>query len=256
MTIEATDLTVTYRGEAAITAVSFTARSGTITGIVGPNGAGKSTTLKAVMGLVRRDCGTVSIDSHPLEQVRKTIAYLPQRVALDWDYPAQVQEVVAMGRYPHLRMGRRRQPADRDAVRAALDRVGLSDLSTRQIGELSGGQQQRMLLGRALAQEASTLLLDEPFAAVDTASVRLLSGLLRGLARDGACIVVVNHDLATTSALCDHVVMLNRSVVTQGPPEKVLTPEWCNLTYVTPRPAEVADQGRLGAPAFGTGWQA
>ncbi|CAN5917238.1 metal ABC transporter ATP-binding protein [soil metagenome] len=238
MTLSVRELTVTYRHRPAVHGVGFDALSGSVTGIIGPNGAGKSTVLKAVMGLVRPDTGTVRVDGRPLDTVRRSVAYLPQRLALDWDYPAQVRDVVTMGRHPHRRFGRRMSDVDRAAVASALERVGLTELATRHIGELSGGQQQRMLVARALAQQASTLLLDEPFVGVDAATVTLLSRLLVGLAADGACVVVVHHDLATTAQMCDHLVLLNQRVIAQGPTAKVFTSEWLDRTYaVDPDPA-------------------
>ncbi len=121
--------------------------------------------------------------------------------------------------------------ADRLAITGALDRVGLSELATRQIGELSGGQQQRMLVARALAQEASTLLLDEPFVGIDAATMTMLSDLLVTLAADGACVVLVNHDLAVTSKMCDNAVLLNQRVIAQGQPSQVMTSPWLDETY-------------------------
>lgn len=233
MTLSVRDLTVTYGNRPAIHGVEFDAPSGAVTGVIGPNGAGKSTILKAVMGLLRPDTGTITIDGRPLEEVRRNVSYLPQRLALDWDYPAQVREVVAMGRYPHRRFWHRPTTADRVAVSDALERVGLTELATRQIGELSGGQQQRMLLARALAQQASTLLLDEPFVGIDAATVALLTRLLIDLGTEGACVVVVNHDLATTSTMCDHTVLVNQRVIAEGPIDTVLTSDWLDQTYAT-----------------------
>jgi len=231
MTLSVHDLTVTYRNRPAIHRVSFTAEAGSVTGIIGPNGAGKSTVLKAAMGLVKPDTGSVTINGETVDRMRRTVAYLPQRVDLDWDYPAQVREVVTMGRYPHLRLGRRMSSADRAAVADALDRVGLTELASRQIGELSGGQQQRMLLARALAQKASTLLLDEPFVGIDAATVTLLSDLLIELGQEGVCVVVVNHDLAATARMCDNAVLLNQHVITSGPIAAVLASDWIEETY-------------------------
>lgn len=239
----ARDLTVTYRRSPVLRGVDLDAPSGSITGIVGPNGAGKSTLLKGVLGLVRPDAGHVTVDGEPLDLARRRIAYLPQRSAIDWDYPAQVREVVAMGRYPHLGQLRRMRARDRDLVAGALERVGLTDYRTRQIGELSGGQQQRVFLARALAQEASLLLLDEPFAGVDAPTVTLLVGLLHELAADGAGVVVVNHDLSTLDELTDRLVLLNRSVVAAGPTVEVLTAEALAAAYGAVPAQFVAAQG-------------
>ncbi len=231
MTLAVQDLTVTYRHRPAVHRVSFVAESGSVTGIIGPNGAGKSTVLKAVVGLVKPESGIVTVNGRPLSEVRRSVGYLPQRNELDWDYPAQVRDVVGLGRYPYLRFGRRMSNTDQLAIAGALDRVGLSELATRQIGELSGGQQQRMLVARALAQEASTLLLDEPFVGIDAATMAMLSDLLVSLAADGACVVLVNHDLAATSKICDNAVLLNQRVIAQGPPSQVMTSTWLDETY-------------------------
>ncbi len=227
-------LTVTYRRRPALRGVALDAPLGAVTGVVGPNGAGKSTLLKAVLGLVTPDTGTVTVDGRPVGEQRRRLAYLPQRSAVDWDYPAQVAEVVAMGRYPHLGPVRRMRDVDRRQVAAALERVGLTALATRQIGELSGGQQQRVFFARALAQEASLLLLDEPFAAVDAPTVRLLSDLLRDLAAAGHGVVVVNHDLSAVDALCDRLVVLNQTVLAEGPTAQVLVPDVLGRAYGDP----------------------
>ncbi|MBA2529651.1 MAG: metal ABC transporter ATP-binding protein [Euzebyales bacterium] len=224
-------LTVTYRRRPALRGVTFDAPAGSVTGVIGPNGAGKSTLLKAVLGLVRPDTGVVTVGGAPVASSRRRISYLPQRSTIDWDYPAQVREVVAMGRYPHLRLLQRRGDADHRKVEEALERVGLTDYGRRQIGELSGGQQQRVFLARALAQEASLLLLDEPFVGVDALTISLLGDVLRGLATDGACVVVVNHDLSTIGTLCDRLLLLNQRVVAAGAAAQVLTPEALSAAY-------------------------
>jgi manganese/zinc/iron transport system ATP- binding protein len=237
-------LTVSYRRDPVVRSVDLDAPAGRVTGVVGPNGAGKSTMLAAVVGLVPADAGTVTVAGGPLDAVRGSVAYLPQRTAVDWDYPAQVREVVAMGRYPSLRLLQRFSARDSRLVDDALERVGLAGLARRQVGELSGGQQQRVFLARALAQQARLLLLDEPFVGVDALTVRLLSEVLRELAAAGATVVVVDHDLATVDALCDEVVLLARSVVVAaGPPREVLTSDALARAYGAPLRATPAAGG-------------
>src|SRR5919106_101353 len=148
--LEVHDLTVSYDGVAAVSRVEFACGPGEVVGVVGPNGAGKSTLLKAIVGLVPVDSGEVLADGRPVREVRRHVAYLPQRSEVDWDYPAVVEEVVAMGRYPHAGLVRRLRAGDRARVAETLERVGMTALARRPIGLLSGGQQQRMLLGRAL----------------------------------------------------------------------------------------------------------
>ena len=221
--LDVRDLTVSYDGVPALRGVTFSCGPGEVCGIVGPNGAGKSTLVKAILGLLVPDSGSITVGGRPVDDVRRSIAYLPQRSEIDWDYPAVVEEVVTMGRYPHLGLGRRPGARDRRLVRAALERVGLQDFARRQIGELSGGQQQRVFLASALAQEASMLLLDEPFAGIDALTEQLLQRQVHALRDAGATIVVVNHDLATVGRLYDRLLVLSRRVVAFGPVAETFT---------------------------------
>lgn len=224
-------LSVSYRQQPALRSVDLDAPAGAITGIVGPNGAGKSTLLKAVVGLVSRDAGTVTVHGKPVDAARSRVAYLAQRAAVDWDYPATVHDVVSMGRYPHLRVLRRFGADNHAKVSAALARVRMSELADRPVGELSGGQQQRVFVARALAQEATLVLLDEPFAGVDTVTVELLGTLLGEIAAEGATIVLVNHDLDVVRSLCDRLVLLAGQVLAHGEPSAVLAPEVLARAY-------------------------
>ena len=222
--LEVHDLTVSYDGVAAVSRVEFACGPGEVVGIVGPNGAGKSTLLKAIVGLVPVDSGEVLADGRPVREVRRHVAYLPQRSEVDWDYPAVVEEVVAMGRYPHAGLVRRLRAGDRARVAETLERVGMTALARRPIGLLSGGQQQRMLLGRALAQEARILLLDEPFAGVDALTEQILWARIRELRTQGATVVVVNHDLGLVGVSYDSLLVLAREMVAFGPVDEVFTP--------------------------------
>ena len=160
------------------------------------------------------------------------MGYVPQADAVDWAFPVRVQDVVLMGRYG--RMGARRvpRPADRAAVAAALDRVGLAELAGRQIGALSGGQRKRAFLARAIAQDAELLLLDEPFAGVDKGTEESITALLHGLRDEGRTIVVSTHDLAGVAELCDEVVLLHQRVLAHGTPREVLAPEVLAGTFM------------------------
>lgn len=222
--LEVTDLAVSYDRWPALRGVSFAAGPGELFGVVGPNGGGKSTLLRAIVGLVTPVAGQARVHGRPAARMLRRVAYLPQRSAVDWDYPAVVREVVAMGRAPHL--GRLRRPGarDRELVEAALDRLGLAGLAGRPIGELSGGQRQRVFVARALAQEADVLLLDEPFAAVDAVTERLLWTELRRLAAAGATVVLVNHDLGGVFERCDTLLLLARQPVAVGTPDVVGNP--------------------------------
>ncbi|WP_182111510.1 MULTISPECIES: metal ABC transporter ATP-binding protein [unclassified Actinotalea] len=235
------DLTVRYRDVVALEDVAVDVAPGVACGLVGMNGSGKSTLLKACAGLVRPRTGRVEVLGRTPDEARRDglVGYVPQADDVDKDFPVVVADVVLMGR--HHRMGRRRRvrPADRAAVDAALDRVGLADLAGRQIGRLSGGQRQRVLLARALAQEARVLLLDEPFTGLDVVSVATVTAVLHELVAEGATVVVSTHDLRTLPDLCATAVLLQRRVLAAGPTADVVTPANLARAFGLDAPTEV-----------------
>ena len=204
---------------------------GSLTGVVGPNGSGKSTLLRAVLGLTPVTTGSVLIDGVPARRARHRIAYVPQREAVDWSFPINAADVVMMGRYAHLGVMRRPGAADRRRVTEALGRLGIEDLARRQIGALSGGQQQRVFLARALVQEASVMLLDEPMTGVDQATEQAIHILLRELRDEGATIVQTTHDLESAAEHCDLLAFVNRRIVAYGPPRETFTPPILHETF-------------------------
>lgn len=243
-------LSVDYAGLPAVEDVGATFPPGSMTAIVGPNGAGKSTLVKAVLGLVPARRGAVRVFGQTIEQVRARVAYMPQRAAVDWDFPVTAADVVAMGLYPELGPFGRMTARHRARVSEALARCGLADLARRPIGALSGGQQARVFLARALAQGAGLYLLDEPFAAVDARTEEALVAVLHGLRDEGAAIVAVHHDLAAVPRLFDRVLMLNRRVVAEGAVAQVFTPEAIARTYAPAAlPGPVPDGAALPQPA-------
>jgi len=225
------DLTVVYGDQAALWDADLDLATGSLTAIVGPNGAGKSTLLKAALELIPRVAGTVSFFGRPLREVRREIAYVPQRANVDWDFPASVHDVALMGTYPRLGWFRRPGRAEREKALAALDRVGMANLATRQIGELSGGQQQRVFLARALAQDAQLILLDEPLAGVDAPTEATVMRVLRELVESGRTVAAVHHDLETAPDYFDDTVLLNVQIRATGPTREVLTPEQIRRAY-------------------------
>jgi len=230
-------LTVSYGEKPAVFSVDATFPAGAMSAIIGPNGAGKSTMLKAVLGIVPRVSGEVSVFGVPLAKARHRIAYVPQRASVDWDFPTTVIDVVLMGLWRRIGLLRRIRPEERESARAALDRVGMADFSDRQIGQLSGGQQQRVFLARALAQDADLTLLDEPFAGVDATTERAIVDVLRTLKAEGRSVVAVHHDLSTVRDYFDHVFLINVRRIAEGPVESAFTRENLQATY----------GGRLGA---------
>ena len=178
--------------------------------MIGPNGSGKSTLLKAILGLAPRPAR--SLDGKPVAEQRDRVAYVPQREAVDWSFPVSAEQVVMMGRYPRVGWLRVPGAGDAAAVRDALDRVAMAGHGSAQIGALSGGQQQRVFLARALVQEASVLLLDEPMTGVDQTTEQLIIGLLRELRDGGTTILHATHDLESAAEVSDQLCFVNRRV--------------------------------------------
>lgn len=224
-------MTAAYRDEPVLWDVSFTVPSGRLTAVVGPNGAGKTTLLKAVMGLLEPAAGGTFVYGAPVSRARRLVGYIPQRGSVDWDFPTSAVDVVQMGRYGRLGWLRRPGRKERDEALRCLATVGIAHLADRQIGQLSGGQQQRVFLARALAQDASLYLADEPFAAVDYRTERAIVDVLRDLRASGRTAVVVHHDLATVPEYFDHLVILNQTLVAAGPTDEVFTAENVSAAY-------------------------
>lgn len=225
--IDVQDATVHYGDVLALDRASVKLQPGRICGLVGMNGSGKSTLFKTIMGSVTPDQGTVKINGGAPSAARKagTIGYVPQSEEVDWAFPVSVRDVVMMGRYAKMGITRRPRPSDRAAVEDALERVELTEFADRQIGQLSGGQKKRAFVARGIAQGATILLLDEPFAGVDKRTEATITGLLRGLAAEGATVLVSTHDLHALPALADEAVLLMRKVLMHAAPEEVLLPE-------------------------------
>ncbi|RYE07127.1 MAG: manganese/iron ABC transporter ATP-binding protein [Hyphomicrobiales bacterium] len=228
------DATVTYRnGHTALRAANFTSPPGSITALVGVNGSGKSTLFKAIMGFVRLAQGEISIFGRPVAEAlkRNVVAYVPQAEEVDWNFPVLVEDVVMMGRYGHMGPLRIPRPADREAVAAALGRVGMTEFGRRQIGELSGGQRKRVFLARALAQDARVILLDEPFTGVDVTTEEAIVALLRKLRDEGRLMLVSTHNLGSVPEFCDRTVLLKGTVLAHGPTAEVFTQENLQLAF-------------------------
>ncbi|MEZ5099123.1 MAG: zinc ABC transporter ATP-binding protein AztA [Thermoleophilia bacterium] len=214
--LEARRLSVSYGGRPVLWDVDATFPHGALSAIVGPNGAGKSTLLRAALGLVPSDAGHALVDGRPARASLDRIAYVPQREAVDWDFPITVREVVEMGRYPRRGWFRRLGGDDRRVVGECLARVGMDAFAGRQIGQLSGGQRQRVFVARALAQEAPLLLLDEPFTGIDARTEASLLELFRDLVGQGRAVVCVHHDLDTVRTAFDWALLLNVRAIACG----------------------------------------
>lgn len=231
--IEIKNVTVRYQGKTALENATATVPEKAICGLVGMNGAGKSTLFKAIMSAVPVASGSVRLAGHTVKTAQKKgiVAYVPQTEAVDWNFPVSVRDVVMMGRYGFMNILRRPKAKDHQAVEEALERVHLTDFADRQIGQLSGGQRKRVFVARALAQGASILLLDEPFAGVDAKTEASLVELLRELQKQGVTTLIAAHDLGIVGSYCDHIILLKQTVVASGKTKKVFTPENIAETY-------------------------
>lgn len=224
-------LTVAYHRKPVLSNVTFELPKGVIIGILGPNGAGKTTLMKAILGLVQRSTGEVSVLGEAYSPKSNKVGYVPQRGTVDWDFPTDALDVVRMGRYRHT--GWFRLPSKKDTVMAldCLKQVGMEGFAGRQISQLSGGQQQRVFLARALAQDTEVYFMDEPFAGVDAATEKSIIALLTELKDQGKTVLVVHHDLQTVTDYFDWTLLLNRRVIACGPTEEVFTTENLRSTY-------------------------
>lgn len=229
--IQVRHLTVSYGPKPALLDMTLDIEPGLLVGVIGPNGAGKSTFVKAILGFVHRDLGDVLIQGAPAEQAKGVVAYVPQRSAVDWDFPVTVREVAMMGRYQHVPWYRDPGKADVEAVKQALEMVRMGEFIDRQIGQLSGGQQQRVFMARALAQGSDILLLDEPFAGVDAATERSILEVLERAKAAGKTLVVVHHDLATAAEYFDRLALIKQRLYAYGPPAAVLCEDLLSEVY-------------------------
>jgi manganese/zinc/iron transport system ATP- binding protein len=222
---------VRYGRLTALRDITLEIPCGSSTAILGRNGAGKSTLLRSILGWQKLAQGEIRIgDAHP-EHARPRLAYVPQRHAVDWDFPITVRGVVEQGRYPSLGLFRRRGHDDRARVDRALEELGISDLAGRQIRMLSGGQQQRVFLARALAQGGDIFLLDEPFAGLDLFGTEELTHILRAWEAQGRTVLAAVHDIEIARTCFTRGVLLDTVLVASGPIAGVLSPANIDLAY-------------------------
>jgi len=228
------DVWFAYGATPVLEAVSFAVAPGQFTALIGPNGAGKTTLLHLVLGLRLPDRGRVLVFGRPLAE-REPIGYIPQRVRVPRGFPVTVRELVMMGRYGRIGLGRRPSRRDRQVTERALERIGLGDLARRPFGALSGGQQQQVLIARALAGEPRLLLLDEPTTGLDPAAREGFYNLCCDLQREaGMTLIAASHDIDAVARHADAVVLVNRRVLAIGPPEEVLGSEVLRAAYRFP----------------------
>lgn len=210
--LRASGLTLRYEGRTApaVDDLSFEVARGECVLLLGDNGAGKSSLLKMAAGLLAPNAGSVTVFGLPVGWCRASVAYVPQRGELDWDFPIDVRGLVATGRHVHRGWFGRMSALDRERIDGAIERLGLTDLVRSQIGQLSGGQQQRTLVARALAQDAELLLVDEPTNSMDASSVATLGRVLGDCVAQGRTVLMATHDAERFRSVGTRVVRLER----------------------------------------------
>lgn len=229
--IQTRDLSVHFEDRSALEGIDLRLTPGEVVALVGPNGAGKSTLMRVLAGILPPSHGHVLLDGEACHGPDPRIVYVPQRSAVDWSFPIDVTEVVLLAR----RNARSRfvpfRESDRAAAVRVLRQVGMERFAKVQISRLSGGQQQRVFLARALMQDGSLYLLDEPFTGVDVPTQELVVDVLRELATLGKTIVYATHDLYQAFTASNRVILLNRHIIADGPPSEVATQENLRTTF-------------------------
>jgi ABC-type Mn2+/Zn2+ transport system ATPase subunit len=211
----------------ALTDVTLAVGAGDFIGVVGPSGSGKTTFLKVLLEAVRPTAGRFA------RRPGLHVGYVPQVETINWSFPVTVAEVVLMAR-KQSSWRPWATAAERRDVGASLDRLGLAGLAGRHIRDLSGGQQQRVFIARALLGRPDVLLMDEPTSGVDVRTRHEVLHLLSDLNAGGLAIVLTTHDLNGVAAHLPRIVCLNRTVIGQGTPAEVLTPDILERTYGAP----------------------
>ncbi|GAB2473994.1 anchored repeat-type ABC transporter ATP-binding subunit [Xylanimonas ulmi] len=229
-------VTVDLGGRTVLREAHLAVDRGELVGLLGPNGAGKTTLLRCVLGVQPVVAGRVLVEGRPARPGRAPIGYVPQRHEFAWDFPICVADAVMTGLTGRLGLRRRPGDAEWQAVADALDRVQLTALARRPVGQLSGGQRQRVLVARALAPRPRLLLLDEPFTGLDLPTQEVLAALFTALAREGRAVLMTTHDLLGALDSCDRLALLNRTVVATGAPADLAAdPEaWATTFGVAP----------------------
>ncbi|MHB9307780.1 metal ABC transporter ATP-binding protein [Fusobacterium polymorphum] len=222
--IEIRNLTVAYGENIALENFNLDIEVGSLMALVGPNGAGKSTLIKTILKFLKQITGEIKINA-------KTLAYVPQRNSVDWDFPTTLFDVVEMGCYGRVGFFKRVSTEEKQKVLKAIEQVGMLDFKDRQISELSGGQQQRAFIARALVQEADIYLMDEPFQGVDSTTEKSIVDILKKLKSEGKTLIVVHHDLQTVPTYFETVTFINKSVIASGKIKEVFTQENIDMAY-------------------------
>lgn len=248
------DVRLRYRGaaEPAVDGVSLEARAGRVTAVVGPNGSGKSTLVRALLGRLPLEAGTLTLEGKSMatlarREVATRMAVVPQRE--EPVFPISVRDYIALGRHPHGGQFAGRDGVDREAVARAVARADVAMFLDRATDALSGGEWQRVRIARALAQGGAALVLDEPTTFLDIAHEMAVFELCDALAREGQAVLLVSHQLNLVARFADHIVLLHRGrVAASGAPADVMRGEVLERVYDWP--LVISRDPAVGAPVL------
>jgi ABC-type Mn2+/Zn2+ transport system ATPase subunit len=222
-------VTLGYGRRVVLSDLSFEIPEGDFLGLVGPNGAGKTTILRAILGSLAPRSGTVTL------KPGLRFGYVPQRDSVDYGFPLKVRDVVLMGRYDRIGLGRRPSKRDHELALQALAHVGIADLADQQLGALSGGQKQRTLIARALVGEPSILVLDEPTNGMDLVSTTQILSLVRELhERDGLTVLMVSHALNEVANYVNRIALTLQGAFRIGDVDDIVNEQTLTDMYGIP----------------------
>jgi manganese/zinc/iron transport system ATP- binding protein len=232
--------TLGYGRRAVLTDISFDIPEGDFLGLVGPNGAGKTTILRALLGTLQPLGGTVT------RSPTLRFGYVPQRDQVDYNFPLKVLDVVLMGRYDRVGLGRRPSAHDRKLAHEALEHVGIDRLADHSLADLSGGQKQRTLIARALVGDPNVLVLDEPTNGMDLVATTQILGLVRELHdRDGITVLMVSHALNEVANYVERIALVVEGGFRIGTTDEIMTEQALTQMYGIPVEVDSFDGHRI-----------
>jgi iron complex transport system ATP-binding protein len=240
------NLSLRRRNRDVLKDISFEIGAGELVGLIGPNGAGKTTLMRAALGMLP-STGISSLAQLSARDRARAVAWMPQAREIAW--PVTVETLVTLGRLPHLAQGQKPSLADREAIEEAMGYLDLTDMRDRTATRLSGGEQARVLLARALAQQTPLLMADEPTAGLDPSHQISTMQTFSKLARAGTSVIVSLHDLGLAARHCTRLIVIDDgTIVADGPPAQVLTPDLIRSTFSITAWYETTDQGIVFQP--------
>lgn len=214
--------------------ITFSVEEGSIIAIIGPNGAGKTTLIKAILGLIPYECGSVMLFGHPFKHANSHIAvgYVPQRLEYDRTFPLTVSELLGFTVPPIYSFPFLKRKKEKTLIKDLLEIVGAKELSGRNIGSLSGGELQRIMIAKALVNNPKILFLDEPASGVDIEGQERFYDLVKRLRKEkGLTVILISHDLNVVYRFADNVICMNRKLICSGKPEEALTDDVIKSVY-------------------------